>query len=133
MRVVVDTNVLVSSFFGGYPRNVIDNWKTGKIILCLTNPIIDEYVDVLQRLGLSDTKEIHELLTIFKKQVHCLYTAKTPSLKVCVDPDDDKFIEAAVAMDAKIVISGDKHLKVLKRYADILILSPKDFIDSVEK
>ena len=50
MRVVIDTNVLISSFFGGSPKKVIDLWKAGDITLCLSRDIIDEYLDVLQRL-----------------------------------------------------------------------------------
>ena len=65
-RVVIDTNVFVSSFFGGNPRRIIDLWKTGKVILCLSRPIIEEYVDVLRRLGLQNEKELDELLSLNK-------------------------------------------------------------------
>ncbi len=54
IRVVIDTNVFISSFFGGDPRKVIDLWKTGKIILCFSGKIIDEYVEVLRGLGLAE-------------------------------------------------------------------------------
>jgi putative PIN family toxin of toxin-antitoxin system len=128
MRVVVDTNIFISSFFGGYPKRVIDLWKTGKITLCLTNEIIEEYVDVLRRMELG-VQELGELLELFKKQINCCFAAKTVSLKICDDRDDDKFIEAAVSLHAKYIISGDRHLKSLAKYADILILSPRDFIE----
>ena len=58
MRVVLDTNVFVSSFFGGNPRAVIDLWKTGSLTLCLSQDILDEYIEVLRRLGL-DLSLIH--------------------------------------------------------------------------
>ena len=44
IRVVVDTNIFVSSFFGGNPRKIIDLWKTGEVALCLSRPIVDEYI-----------------------------------------------------------------------------------------
>jgi hypothetical protein len=128
MRVVVDTNIFISSFFGGYPRRIIDLWKTGAITLCLTNGIIEEYVDVLRRMEL-DAHELGELLDLFKKQINCCFSAKTVSLKICEDCDDDKFIEAAVSLKAKYIISGDRHLKSLAKFADILILSPREFIE----
>jgi putative PIN family toxin of toxin-antitoxin system len=128
MRVVVDTNIFISSFFGGYPRRIIDLWKTGTITLCLTNAIIEEYVDVLRRMEL-DAQELGELLDLFKKQVNCCFTAHTIGLKICEDRDDDKFIEAAVSLNAKYIISGDRHLKSLAKFADILILSPREFIE----
>ena len=61
MRVVVDTNVFVSSFFGGQPREVIDRWKQGEFTLCVSRDLIDEYVEVLNRLGLQ-TGLMQELL-----------------------------------------------------------------------
>jgi hypothetical protein len=128
MRVVVDTNIFISSFFGGYPRRIIDLWKTGTITLCLTNAIIEEYVDVLHRMEL-DAQELGELLDVFKNQVNCCFTAHTISLKICEDRDDDKFIEAAVSLKANYIISGDRHLKAIAKFADILILSPRDFIE----
>ncbi len=51
IRVVVDTNVFVSSFFGGNPRKVMDLWKTGEVTLCLSKPIVGEYVEVLRHGG----------------------------------------------------------------------------------
>jgi putative PIN family toxin of toxin-antitoxin system len=56
IRVVVDTNVFISSFFGGNPRKIIDHWKSGEITLCLSKPIIDEYIEVLRRLELQNEK-----------------------------------------------------------------------------
>jgi uncharacterized protein len=131
MRVVVDTNVFISSFFGGYPKRIIDLWKTGEIILCLTSPVIEEYVDVLCRMDLGDSKELGGLLELFRKQFNCCFVTKPVRLRVCKDPDDDKFIEAAVSLHAKYIISGDNHLKSLTSYADIMILSPRDFIEKV--
>ena len=52
IKIVLDTNVFVSSFFGGNPRRIVDLWKTGEVTLCLSKAIIDEYVEVLRRLGL---------------------------------------------------------------------------------
>lgn len=94
MRVVLDTNVFVSSFFGGKPRAIIDLWKAGDITLCLSKPIIEEYVEVLRRMGLQTERELDELLSLFAHGFHVVFTAKTPDLHIVEeDPDDDKFIE----------------------------------------
>jgi putative PIN family toxin of toxin-antitoxin system len=129
MRVVVDTNVFVSSFFGGHPKAIIDLWKEGRIVFCLTNAIIDEYIEVIARMGLAGAKELGELLSVFRTGHNCVFTLQTPSITVAADPDDNKFIEAAVALDAEVIISGDKHLKKIKRYAGINVFAPKDFLD----
>ncbi len=130
MKVVIDTNVFVSSFFGGNPRRIIDLWKKGKIILCLSKDILDEYVDVLHRIGLKEEEEMEELLSLFAKGFNILFSSKTPKIRaVKNDPADDKFIECAVALNAKVIISGDKALRAIQKYMDIQIVTPKEFLD----
>lgn len=130
IRVVIDTNVFISSFFGGNPRAIIDLWKSGRITLCLSPSIVDEYVDVLRRLGLQDAPELDELLHLFAQGFHVLFTSKTAKLNIVEkDPDDDKFIECAVALKAEFVISGDKALTDIQDYMGIKIQSPKQFLD----
>jgi putative PIN family toxin of toxin-antitoxin system len=129
IKVVLDTNVFVSSFFGGNPRAMVDLWKTGEITLCLSRPIIDEYVRVLRRVGLQDERELEELLALFAHGLHVIFAAKTPRLSVVAeDPDDDKFIECAVALKANFVVSGDRNLVAVRDYLGIGILSPRDFL-----
>ena len=104
-KVVIDTNVFISSFFGGIPRKIIDLWKDGRITLCLSQEIVEEYIEVLSRLGVDDD-EIRKLTKLFAENYHSIFTAKTPKLSIVKDdPDDNKFIECAVALDCKIIIS----------------------------
>lgn len=131
MKAVVDTNVFVSSFFGGNPRKVIDLWKTGEIILCLSPAIVEEYTAVLRRLGLEGEDELGELLDLFGRGFHILFSAETPELSIVrVDPADDKFIECAVALAADVIITGDKALRDIGTYMEIKILSPQEFLRS---
>jgi putative PIN family toxin of toxin-antitoxin system len=130
----VDTNVFVSSFFGGNPRKVVDLWKSGEVILCLSKTIVDEYIEVLRRLGLQNEKELDELLGLFAHGFHVVFTAKTPELHVVEkDPHDNKFIECVVALKADFVIKGDKALREIQDYMAIRIVSPKDFLSSYRK
>jgi putative PIN family toxin of toxin-antitoxin system len=129
MRVVIDTNVFVSSFFGGNPRKIIDLWKEEKITLCLSRNIPDEYLDVLQRMGLGGEEELEELLSLFAGGFNLAFTATTPTIgAVQTGPDDDKFVECAVALKAKAIITGDRALKALGEYEGIEILSPVQFL-----
>jgi putative PIN family toxin of toxin-antitoxin system len=130
MKVVVDTNIFVSSFFGGNPRKIIDLWKNEKITLCLSNVILDEYVDVLRRIGLKEEDELEELLSLFSRGFNIVFTTKTPKIKIIKnDPDDDKFIECAVALEAQTIITGDKKVLALKEYMGIRILTPQKFLE----
>jgi putative PIN family toxin of toxin-antitoxin system len=129
IRVVIDTNVFVSSFFGSTPKRIIDFWKKEEILLCLSKDVLDEYVDVLQRVGLKGENEIEELLSLFAKGFNILFTTKTSKIKaVKDDPDDDKFIECAVALRAEIIITGDKGLRKMGEYMGIKILTPREFL-----
>jgi hypothetical protein len=131
IKVVIDTNIFVSSFFGGNPRKIIDLWKSGQLNLCLSKPIVDEYVAVLQRLALEGEQELSELLGLFAHGINVLFTAKTPELHIVEeDPDDDKFIECAVALKAACIISGDKRLLAIADYMGIPIMTPREFLDT---
>jgi putative PIN family toxin of toxin-antitoxin system len=134
IRVVIDTNVFVSSFFGGNPKKVIDLWRSEEIMLCISNDILDEYIDVLQRVGLKDENEIEELLSLFAKGFNILFTTKTPEISaVKDDPNDDKFIECAVALKAEAIITGDRALKSICEYMGIKVLSPQEFLKICKK
>jgi putative PIN family toxin of toxin-antitoxin system len=130
----MDTNVFVSSFFGGHSRKVVDLWKSGEVAFCLSKPIVDEYIEVLRRLGLQNEKELDELLGLFAHGFHVVFTAKTPELYVVEkDPDDNKFIECAAALKADFIITGDKALLEIQDYMAIKIVSPRDFLSSYKK
>jgi len=129
IRVVVDTNVFISSFFGGNPRKVIDLWKSGEVTLCLSKPIVNEYIEVLHHLGLQNEKEIDELLGLFAHGFNVVFAAKTPELKIVEkDPDDNMFIECAVALKAEFVITGDKALIAIQAYMSTKIVNPNEFL-----
>ena len=131
IRVVLDTNVFISSFFGGNPRRVIDFWKSGEVTLCLSKPIVDEYLEVLRRLELQNEKEIDELLGLFAHGFHVVFTGKTPELHVVEkDPDDNMFIECAVALKAEFIITDNKALKAIEEYMNIKIVTPKEFLNN---
>jgi putative PIN family toxin of toxin-antitoxin system len=130
VKVVIDTNIFVSSFLGGNPRKIIDLWKNEKITLCLSNAILDEYIDVLRRIGLKNEYELEELLSLFSTGFNILFITKTPKIKIIKsDPDDDKFIECALALKADAVITGDREVLAVKEYMGIRILTPKQFLE----
>ena len=129
MRAVIDTNVFVSSFFGGNPRRVIDLWREGRVTLCLSKGILDEYFEVLRRMGLEDEEELCDILSLFTTGFNLIFTGKTPEIKIVDDdPDDNKFIECAVALKAEVIITGDKSLAAVRDYMGIEVLTPARFL-----
>lgn len=130
MRVVIDTNVLISAiFFKGKPDIILDAWRNGKLEITLSAEIFTEYSRVLHRLTDKypsiDTSGILYLLAAGSKFIE----PRNIDKPVCEDPDDDKFIAAAIAGAVKAIISGDKHLLDVNGYYGIEILRPSVFID----
>lgn len=133
MRVVVDTNVLVSSFFGGIRRDVIDCWRRGEITLCVSRDLIDEYVEVLNRLGLQ-ADLVQELLELFASGYHLVFAASTSPLRVLEqDTGDNMLFECAVSLKAKVIVTGDKAVRSVGRYMDIDVTTPAEFIARYRK
>jgi putative PIN family toxin of toxin-antitoxin system len=51
--------------------------------------------------------------------------------QICEDPDDDKFLAAAIAGGAKVIVSGDHHLLKVSGYEKIEVLKPREFLDRI--
>lgn len=130
MRVILDTNVFISGiFFSGPPSQILKAWANQSFQIVLSQQILDEYQRVAEDLSSKfqtiDIFPIIELVTIHGKFVD----TQGFNIPVCEDPDDNKFIECAVAGNCKIIISGDKHLLKLSEYHGITILNPRNFVE----
>ena len=133
VKVVVDTNVLVSALlFGGKPAELIPLWQGRTIGPLSSKEIIDEYLRVLTYPKFTLSEEdinfllYREVLPYFEV-IDFYSNART----VKKDSADDKFIRCAMAGKAKFIISGDHHLLAIKSYRKIKILSPADFLQKV--
>lgn len=133
MKVVIDTNVFVSSVFGGLPRQVIEMWFRQRITLCLSEDIFREYQRVLREVGAVTKDEEQDLISAFTSGESVLYVNDPPSVEVVDhDPDDDKFIVCALALEADCIVSGDSDLLGLESYMGIPIRTPRSFLDVLD-
>ena len=132
-RLVVDTNVLVSSFLGtGPPRQILHRIRDGQDLLCLSAAVLTEYVAVLRRGGVSDALLL-SFLDLLRDPERVLVVE--PSVRVALihdDPQDNMFLECAVAAQAGFIISGDRHLRKITAFHGIPILSPREYLTLVE-
>ena len=132
MKVVVDTNVFVSSVFGGLPRQVVELWFDGRLTLCLSEPIVTEYQRVLREIGAVSEAEERALIEAFASGEGVLYTADPPAVeRVSSDPDDDKFLECALELEAECIASGDSDLLELESYMGIPIFTPRRLLEQI--
>ena len=129
MRIVCDTNVLISGFlFGGNPREVLRLCSSGKVINCISPAIIHEVEEVQCRpkFGLLQ-EQVYRIIGLFRDT----FTMVIPQHSVEIitqDPDDNRILETAVAAEAKVIVSGDKHLLELELWNDIAVLTPTNFL-----
>ena len=132
MKVVVDTNVLVSGvFFGGLPGRVLEAWRDGEIELVVSPEILEEYRRVGDKLGQQfDGISLGPFLALLV--THAKIVEPSPLKgQISRDQDDDKFIACAVEGECRYIISGDKDLLDLSTYRKIRIVAPREFMDKV--
>ena len=130
MRVVLDTNVLMSGiFFGGAPGKILNAWRTGVIVLVASAEIIEEYVATAEALSARyESVPLGPILALIVQHSE-LWQCPPLTEQVCTDPDDDKFLACALASDTSLIVSGDKGLKRVSGYHDIVLLGPRQFAD----
>ena len=130
MRVVLDTNVFISGvFFSGPPFEILKAWLDNRIQIIISSEILQEYKRVGEELLHRYPEiEITPILKSFSKNAKSISAPRLPH-PVCVDPDDDKFLECAVAGNAELIISGDRHLLDIFEFQGIKIVKPRKFVD----
>ena len=129
MRIVIDTNVLISGvFFGGLPRKILSSVVNRETTACATTEIINEYEEIVQEM--IERKSGHIDKIILAPLIKAMEIIEPIShVEVCRDPDDDKFLECAKDSHALFIVSGDKDLLVIGKYEDIQIVTAKDFCE----
>ncbi len=114
MKIVLDTNVLLTAV----SRKSQNNWIIQHLIekhftLCVSNEILMEYAEIIERhMGKSFAVSI--IPSILELQSTELVTKYYNFLLIHKDPDDDKFVDCAIACNADYIVTEDKHFKVLK-------------------
>jgi putative PIN family toxin of toxin-antitoxin system len=136
IRVVIDTNVVASgTYWAGDSSKVIELIDDGIIIGILSEDILKEYhrtlnrADILEKIDDIQFRRKAVIGKIFEKMV-----IVKPNLKIkkSVDPDDDKFLEAAIEGKADYIVSRDHHLLDLKEYQKIKIVTPEKFLKIIQ-
>ena len=132
MRVVIDTNVIMSAiFFGGVPFEVLNAWHDGEFELVISEAVMAEYREIAGRMR-SKFQLINPEGWLSYIQEHATMTLAAPlEAQVCDDADDDVFLACAVSADAKIVCSGDRHLLACNGWQGIEVLTPRVFCNRI--
>jgi uncharacterized protein len=130
IKAILDTNVFISGvFWKGPPFEILKAWQEQRFRLAISPPILDEYRRVLDEM--MKKRPVPVLTSILRIiELHSeMVEPVSFSEPVCSDPDDDKFLEAALAAHAGYVVSGDAALLKIKQYRGIAIVRPTQFLD----
>lgn len=132
MKVVLDTNVVVSGvFFGGVPGRILSAWSAGQFVLVLSPAILEEYRRVGHELGVRypDVNAAFEPVLTLITMNAMIVDAPVLTESVSQDPDDDMFLAAALAAQAPCVVSGDRDLLQVSGWRGFEVLTPRQFLD----
>ena len=126
MRILVDTNVIVSGFIAkGVCFEILEDLVYSHTPLITSFVLAECHKVFLHKFHLSKTtvtSMLHVMERYFKKGEN-----STKILKVCRDPDDNQLFADALINKANIILSGDKDLLSMYEYEGIRVIAPKDY------
>ena len=114
MKIVLDTNVLIVSFSKKSKYYWIwEGLLRGEYILCITTDILLEYEEIITQQTNSIISEA--VLDAITDLPNLVYVTKYIFWQLInEDPDDNKFVDCAIASNARYIVSEDKHFNILK-------------------
>lgn len=110
---------------------VITRLRDGDYTLVYSAPLIDELLEKLalprirEKYHLND-QDIDDLLALIALRGELV--TPTRKVKICRDPKDDMFIEAALAGNAEVIVTGDEDLLTLKEFETVRFVTPRAFL-----
>ena len=135
MRIVLDTNSLIQSIS---PKSVYhDVWLsvlTGRNTLCVSNEILEEYAEILNRLAGKKTADL-VLNTIIECKNVVFLTPYYHFNLITADPDDNKFVDCAIQANARYIVTNDHHYDVLRQieFPKVDIIKLMDFAQMIHE
>lgn len=135
MRIVLDTNSLIQSIS---PKSVYhDVWLsvlTGRNTLCVSNEILEEYAEILNRLAGKKTADL-VLNTIIECKNVVFLTPYYHFNLISADPDDNKFVDCAIQANARYIVTNDHHYDVLRQieFPKVGIIKLIDFLQMIHE
>lgn len=134
MRAVLDTNVLISGVIAtGVPHELLVKGFDHEYQIVVSVETLTEFRETLlkypERFQMSETEIQQEVETI--RYFAEFVDPDEEITAVRPDPDDDKFLEAAVAGDVDYLVSGDSHLLDMESFRGIDIVDPRTFYEEL--
>lgn len=129
-KIILDTNVIVSSLIQkNYPYLIVDHCIDGNAIICLSNEILKEYLEVLARPKFArfpDFKTNVDFLIARLSEISEIYEPKE-NLKIIKDEPDNRLLELADISKADFIITGNTNDFTMETHNKTKIVSPKEY------
>lgn len=127
-RIVLDTNCLIQCLPSRSKYHVVwESLETGQNTLCISNSILEEYLEIMQRLINVEVAE-YVIKTLVNSPFVEFITPFYHFNLITSDPDDNKFVDCAVAARARCIVTNDHHFDVVKQSA-----FPKVVVESLQE
>lgn len=139
-RVVLDVNVLISAVIAplGQPRQVFSAWRAERYELITSEGIIAELEQKLALPRIARRYQVtpelaRDTLTLLIMHATSLVVPTEARLSVTGDPEDDLVLATGRLARAEYLVTGDHGLLELGAYEGILIISPREFLQILER
>ena len=136
MKIVLDTNCLLPILVpGSFGHDIWQAFQHGKYTLCVSADILLEYEEILLRIT-GDKQFATDVIEAIENANNVEHV--TPSFHfnlITADPDDNKFVDCALAAGANYIVSDDSHCSVLRdsTFPQLLVLRLKEFLETLQK
>lgn len=133
MRAVIDTNVFLAALINrsGAPAKLRTRWLNGEFVLVTSQPVEFEYADVLLHSPMVQSEDVQILLEEVRDL--SLLVPITGALQVCKDPDDNVFLETAIAGSADFLVTKNLKHFPKKTHEGVRIVKVSTFLRELEK
>lgn len=127
MRVVLDSNVVISAFTTHGLCQLLFEHCIDRHDLILSEGLLEEIGRFLGKKTKLPSAQVTEILDYLRAEAEGV-RPQPLSAGVCRDPDDVEVLGAALSGKADVIVTGDQDLLILKEFRSIPIVSPRDFL-----
>jgi putative PIN family toxin of toxin-antitoxin system len=130
-KIVIDTNVLVSALIQrSYPYQIVyDLFIGGKIQLCVSEPLMKEYYEVLARPKFARYPDFISRAELLLAEIEIRALKFTPTIRLDIisDKDDNMILELADECMADFVVTGNTNDFIMSYYKQTKIITPQEY------
>jgi len=132
MMIVLDPNVIVSGILRPFSKSslILTLVTDGTIQLAYDLRLPSEYRDVLNRPKFGFASGNVEASLSQLEQEGFLVSVKPLGIRL-PDPNDEPFLEVAIAASVEAIVTGNKRHFRKKEYQGVRVLSPTEFLEAV--